>query len=122
VGGVDVGRGILIFEDIGGALLFTIGVARGDSFMAGLMVGVSLGTIALLTRERDTWPAWFQSFSGLLWGTSFLIGDWWLVWHGRGSSPAFITFGPGFLLLAAYDIAKRKFVAKSRDHAARSVD
>jgi hypothetical protein len=111
--GIDVRSAILVIQDIVGVLLLTIGIAHGDGFTDGLMVGVSLGMLALVIRERDTWPAWFQDFSLLLWGTSFLIGDWWLVSHGKGSPPVFITFGPGFLLMAAYGFAKRKLAAKS---------
>jgi hypothetical protein len=113
---------MLVFEDIGGALLFTVGVALGDGFMAGLMVGASFAPLALLVRERDGWPAWFGNFSLLFWGVSFLIGNCWLVYHGKSSSAPFITFGPGFLLMAAYYFAKQRLAAKAKDRADRSMD
>lgn len=106
---------MLVFEDIGGALLFTaggVGAALGGGFTAGLMLGASSAPVALLMRESDTWPSWFRTFSLLFWGASFLIGDWWLVSHGKGSSPVFITFGPGFLLMAAYYFARQKLAAR----------
>ena len=118
-----MGSAMLVFEDVFGALLLVIGIALGDGYVAGLTVGLSIGTAASVIRRRDVWPAWFQDFSLLLWGASFLISEWWLVYHGRGSSPAspmFITFGPGFLLMAAYGFAKRRFAARSKDHASRS--
>jgi hypothetical protein len=125
VAGVDVGPAMLVFEYVLGTLLLVIGVALGDSYFAGLMVGVSIGTIASVMRKQDVWPAWFQDFSLLLLGTSFLISEWWLVYHGRGSSPAspaFKTFGPGFLLMAAYGFAKRRLATRSKVHAPRSAN
>jgi hypothetical protein len=104
---------MLVFEDVGGALLFTVGATLGDSFMAGLMTGASLAPVALLLRERDEWPLWFQNFSLLFWGVSFLIGNCWLLLHGKSSSPPLITFGPGFLLMAAYDFAKQRLAARA---------
>ncbi len=110
---------MLVFEDVFGALLLVIGVALGSGYLAGLIVGVSIGTAASVIRKRDVWPTWFQDFSLFLWGTSLLISEAWLVYHGKGSSPAspaLISFGPGFLLMAAYGFAKRKFAARSKDH------
>jgi hypothetical protein len=99
--------GTLVLYEILGAFLFTRGAVVGDGFMAGLMVGVSLGLFALAIRERDTWPSWFQGFSLLFSGTTFLMGNWWLVAHGRNSSPPLITFGPLFLAMALYSLIKR---------------
>jgi hypothetical protein len=104
---------MLVFEDIGGALLFTVGATLGDSFMAGLMTGAALAPVALVMRERDGWPLWFRNFSLLFWGVSFLIGNWWLLLHGKGSSPPLISFGPIFLLMAAYYFAKQKLAARA---------
>jgi hypothetical protein len=110
----------LVIQDIVGALCFTIGVAHGDAFGDGLMAGMSLGLFAMVIRERDRWPAWFQDFSLALWGTSFLLGGWWLIAHGRGSVPAFITFGPFSLLMAAYGFARRASAARPKGNAHRS--
>jgi hypothetical protein len=116
---------MLVFEDVFGALLLVIGVALGDGYLAGVIVGVSIGTAAAVIRKRDDWPGWFQDFSLLLWGASLLIGEGRLVYHGRESSPAspaFITFGPGFLLMAAYGFAKRMLAARPKDGAPRSAN
>jgi len=100
--------GTLVLYEVSGALLFTSGVVLGNGFMAGLMVGVSLGLVALTVREKDAWPSWFQNFSLLFSGTTFLMGNWWLVAHGKNSSPPLITFGPGFLAMALYSFIKQR--------------
>ncbi len=104
---------MLVFEDIGGAFLFTGGSILGDSFFAGLMVGASLAPVALLMHERDEWPSWFQNFSLLSWGVTFLLGNLWLSLHGKGSSPPLITFGSVFLLMAAYSLAKQRLTRRA---------
>ena len=103
---------LLVFEDVGGAILFTAGATLGEGFMAGLMVGASFAPVALLMRERDEWRSWFQNFSLLVWGVSFLIGNTWLVLHGKNSSPPLISFGPIFLLTAVYGFARQRFAAR----------
>jgi hypothetical protein len=103
---------MLVFEDAGAALLFTAGAVLGDSFFAGLMVGASFAPVALLMREREEWPLWFQNFSLLFWGLSFLIGNAWLLLHAKNSSPPLISFGSLFLLMAAYSFAKHRLAAR----------
>ena len=99
--------GILVLREVLGAVLFTTGVVLGEGFLAGLMVGVSLGLFGLAFRERDAWPSWFKSYSLIFLGTAFLVGNVWLLVHGKTSSPAFITFGPFFLATGLYSIIKR---------------
>jgi len=111
-----MGPAMLVFENMFGAILLVVGIALGASYLAGVIVGVAIGTAAAVIRKRKIWPIWFQDSSLLLWGTTFLISEWWLVYHGRESSPAspmFITFGPGFLLMSAYGFAKRMLGSRS---------
>ncbi|HYA23318.1 MAG TPA: hypothetical protein VEF05_04105 [Terriglobales bacterium] len=105
--------GMLLLYEISGAVLFTTGAVLGSGFIAGLMLGVSFGFFALTLRERAAWPTWFQNFSLALLGTCFLLGDGWLVLHGMNSSPALITFGPGFLLFALYSFIKQRATKSS---------
>ena len=104
---------MLLLGEIAGVFLFTAGVVVGDGFTAGLMVGVSFGVFALIFREKAAWPSWFQGFSLILLGTTFLLGNTWLVLHGRNSSPALITFGPAFLLIALYSFVRQRLTRNS---------
>ena len=89
----------LVLFSVSGTLLFTAGIVLARSFEAGLMVGMAIGFWGAVARAREMWPAWFQQFTFLFTGTSFLIGHWWLIAHGKHPSPALFTFGPGFLVI-----------------------
>ncbi len=71
---------------------------------------------ALIQRYlRGTW--WHRVFFVAWLGTSFLLTNWLILSEGGQSVSAFVTFGPGFLIIAAYELIKHRSVIKHRSGA-----
>lgn len=64
--------------------------------------------VCLLVGEFLNSVWWYRVFFVAWLGTSFLLTNWLIVNEGGRSVPAFVTFGPGFLIIAAYELIKHR--------------
>ena len=107
--------------------------------LAWILLGSSLCTTVLLYIEmshRDTLIAttftllvivlvkqhlctswWYPAFFEAWLGATFLLANRVRISEGRDSVPAYATFGPGFLLIALFQILRHFSVKHSNDSA-----
>jgi hypothetical protein len=58
-------------------------------------------------------PWWLPtSILGMM-GVSHLLASWWLRSQGRPSNAALETFGPGYLLMAAWYLVRKRWLGKA---------
>ena len=86
------------------AILFGFEASHDDLRLAFVL----LLLVIVLLREHLLGTWWYRSFFLTWLGTTFLAANWLQVRAGRGSVAAFVTFGPGFLIIALYEIIRHR--------------
>ena len=76
-----------------------------------LAFGMALLLAGIAWKYSRSWwlPA---SFFGMI-GISHLFAGWWLRSQGHPSTPALETFGPGYLLIAAWYLLRKRWFGKA---------
>jgi hypothetical protein len=68
--------------------------------------------IVVLVKEHLSVAWWYGPFFTGWLGATYLIANWLEVRWGRGSDPAFASFGPGFLIMAFYEVVRYRLTWK----------
>src|SRR5215469_2596629 len=94
---------ILLGSILSTIVLFGIGFENDDLRLA--MVVQLL--IIVLVREHLSAQWWYRPFFLTWLGVTFLVANWLQLTFDRGSSPALVTFGPGFLIIALHEVVRQ---------------
>lgn len=93
---------VLLGSILSTTILFGVMLEHDDMRLAFVL----LLLIIVLVREHFSLQWWYRPFFTAWLGATFLVANWLQVSWGQGSEPAFVTFGPGFLIIAAYDVIR----------------
>ena len=95
-------------------ILFGVMLEHDDMRLAFVL----LLLIIVLVREHFSLAWWYRPFFTAWLGVTFLAANWLQARWGQGSEPAFVTFGPGFLIMALYDVIRHRFseISDSKVH------
>ena len=98
---------ILLGSSLCTTFLLYIEMSHRDTLMGSMFTLL----IIVLVREHLAAKWWYTAFFEAWLGATFLLANWVRISRGRDSVSAYVTFGPGFLLMALFQIV-RHFSAK----------
>jgi hypothetical protein len=89
------------------SILYTIALLASVLFRHSLTPAFILILLVCLLERRYLGGIWWhRMFFGAWLGASFILTNWLVLSEGGRSEPAFVTFGPVFLIIAAYELIK----------------
>jgi hypothetical protein len=89
-------------------ILLSLELSHDDTRLAYL----SIPLIIVLIREQLSVTWWYRPFFLAWLGTSFLVADLLLDSLARRSKAPLVTFGPGFLIMALYEVIRHRRTLK----------
>jgi hypothetical protein len=100
-----------------GSIVCTIvllGLELSHDDMRLAFVIVLLVNVLIREHFRAVW--WYRPFFLAWLGTNFLIANWLQIRGGGHSEAALVTFAPFFLVLAAYEIIRRRWSTRPQSN------
>jgi|SRR5215472_12072126 len=104
---------ILLGSSLCTTVLLYIEMSRRDTLM-GIVFTL---LIIVLVREHLSARWWYSAFFEAWLGATFFLANWLRISSGRDSVSAYAIFGPGFLLMALFQIVRHFAVRHPNDSA-----